>query len=194
MQTRDHKALATFLIENSRYNIRRLCAKAFISGNFAPDYNPFKYIYGAIKKPRFGVHNDENTRSYIYCELRILNKKRRLTPYDFFRFGVIMHLLADSFTYPHTKAFSGTIGEHRVYEKLLHTEFRKYLTENVCCGARCVRNITGEVKKQREIYAAAPPSLSLDCRSIMRVCKTVFGSVLCGKYCSGNAFCCCKPI
>lgn len=74
-------------------------------------------------------HNAENAKKHLDHAIKKLLDHGVHTPMQWFAFGTALHYIADSFTFPHNDLFSGDLIEHRNYEKLLHTEFEKYLGE-----------------------------------------------------------------
>ena len=48
-----------------------------------------------------------------------------------YRLGKLMHYIADSFTFPHNRIFSGTLREHMLYEDGLEEVLRKSLKEGL---------------------------------------------------------------
>ena len=43
------------------------------------------------------------------------------------RFGEVMHYMADYFTFPHNKNFTGNLYEHNKYEKHLKNHLKRYI-------------------------------------------------------------------
>ena len=186
MQTKDHKALAEYLIQSGGAFVPGICGKALILGSVAPDYNLVTYLRGIVVKPRFHGHNDEKTRPFVYRSLRALGEKEALTPRDFFRLGVTLHYLADSFTFPHTKAFTGTIWQHLEYEKQIDALFRGCLTDNRYLTEYRARDIVVEIARLHESCEVMRHDPESDSIIIIRVCQEAFGSVV-GEKLDSNA-------
>ena len=172
-----------------------ICEKAFILGNIAPDYELTSYLRGIFTAPRFHSHSDENTRDFVCCSLNDLRAKDGLTPYDCFMLGAALHCLADSFTYPHTRAFTGTLWVHLRYERLLHTVFGEYISsahrfDGGDTGAprdsSGVADISLEIARRHEVYEEATPSPDGDSAAIISACRSLLGAVLSGRRCAAG--------
>lgn len=115
METKNHWHLAEFIC--SEQNFRKY-KKEFILGNIMPDINLFTYLRGHTYKDSIDMIYS-NTKSLI--ENKIWNNK------SFYQLGIILHYVADYFTFPHNANFTGTLKEHCAYERKLRTHFSYYL-------------------------------------------------------------------
>lgn len=127
MQTRDHRLLGNYVLERCNLSPGTICRRMFLLGCVEPDWNLVTYTRGSIKYQFFHGHNAENARKHLTCLIKKLLASGVRTPLQWFRFGAVLHYLADSFTFVHNRCFSGSLKEHRLYEKLLHDVFVKYL-------------------------------------------------------------------
>ena len=146
----------------------------FLIGNFLPDLLPFTYLPGLRETGRWAGHSLPHSQKKIARGLdRRLSVGLR-TAADAFRLGVLLHYLADSFTYPHTEQFHGTRKEHNRYEAALRKVFPKFLhlvreTPPAACA-----DFSAEA---RRAYEALPPSPERDSEWIVRVCAAVFFAI-----------------
>ena len=107
MNKRCHLKL-TALVCSSVFPLIGICQKfVFLFGSIEPDINFFTYIKG---------HGDERVSNYILRIIDCLRKKRRWSLLDFYKAGRAAHYIVDSFSFPHTKKFLGSIREHIAWE------------------------------------------------------------------------------
>ena len=103
--------------------------RMFLWGCVEPDYNPFTYARGSLKRAFLREHYTENARQHLSRMTRRLKKTGARTPLQGFRLGAALHYLADSFTFSYNCDFPGNLKEHRIYEALLHPVFNGYVRE-----------------------------------------------------------------
>lgn len=116
MKTETHFKLAIKLCEQGFLLATASQKAAFINGNIMPDINLFSYLRGFKTRPFFG-HDWQNAKGFI------LSSAEKLTAgqLGFFGLGVFLHYLCDAFTHTHNIGFCGSLQEHTIYEKRLHT-------------------------------------------------------------------------
>ena len=105
MQTKDHYLLGCFLLEHQKIFLDPVRRNLFLFGCIEPDINPTTYVRGSIKHQLFHGHNAENIGKHIEHITRKLAKSGVITPMQWFRFGTLLHYLADSFTFTHITEF-----------------------------------------------------------------------------------------
>lgn len=127
MQNKDHYLLGCFILKRYGACIEPICQKLFLLGCVEPDWNLVTYTRGSIKHRFLHGHNAENVQKHLTHMTERLMKTGVRTPLQWFYFGAALHYLADSFTFAHNRIFTGSIIEHRQYEKVLHTYFTEYL-------------------------------------------------------------------
>lgn len=115
METKNHWHLAEYICLERNFEKYR---KEFILGNIMPDINLFTYLRGHTYKASIDMLYN-NTKSLI--ENKIWNSK------SFYNLGIILHYVADYFTFPHNANFTGTLKEHCAYERKLCTHFCYFL-------------------------------------------------------------------
>ena len=121
MQNKDHYLLGCFILKRYGACIEPICQKLFLLGCVEPDWNLVTYTRGSIKHRFLHGHNAENVQKHLTHMTERLMKTGVHTPLQWFYFGAALHYLADSFTFAHNRIFTGSIIEHRQYEKVLHT-------------------------------------------------------------------------
>ncbi len=182
MKRKDHQALAHFLMEQTGIcSIREQPwhRRLFLCGCITPDYLPNTYFCGFGKEHTMRGHHAAYSYKKIGKILERLQKRGVKRLRDCFRLGLLMHYVSDSFTYPHTDAFEGTMKEHRKYEKTLHGYFGEYL-----CGIQV--SLPGTIgidgaeilTESRQAYDADIVCLERDCNYILNACVQLF-SALC---------------
>ena len=116
MKTETHFKLAIRLCDRYFPTASVAQKAAFVDGNIMPDINPFSYLRGFTVRPFFG-HDWQNAQKFILSSAQKLTAGRL----GFYSLGVFVHYLCDAFTYPHNLGFHGSLSEHTIYEKRLHT-------------------------------------------------------------------------
>ena len=126
MRKKSHIALAGFLVREVDDANMQKHWKAFYFGSILPDLTP-----KMITDPH------EFDSSYLELKRRIaklLSEAREHACKEgtlFCRLGVVMHYLADYFTYPHNTIFEGTIPEHYTKEKKMTRWMREGALEQM---------------------------------------------------------------
>ena len=122
MRKKSHIALAGFLVREMDDANMQKHWKAFYFGSILPDLTP-----KMITDPH------EFDSSYLELKRRIaklLSEAREHACKEgtlFCRLGVVMHYLADYFTFPHNKIYPGNLKDHCAYEEKLKISLREYL-------------------------------------------------------------------
>lgn len=115
METKNHWHLAEYICLERNFEKYR---KEFILGNIMPDINLFTYLRGHTYKASIDMLYN-NTKSLI--DNKVWNRK------SFYNLGIILHYVADYFTFPHNANFTGTLKEHCAYERKLCPLFCYFL-------------------------------------------------------------------
>lgn len=123
MQTRDHKSLGKYLLQQTEQELPFLYKMAFIVGNVEPDRNVFTYLHGMLRGKRFHGHNYENILPVMQKLYKSLQKGRYFGIRKYYHLGKLIHYTADAFTYPHNEVYKEGLIEHCRYERQLHDRF-----------------------------------------------------------------------
>lgn len=115
METKNHWHLAEFICSERSFKKYK---KQFMLGNIMPDINLFTYLQG---------HTYRESISMLYTSTKSLVEKKFWNSTSSYHLGVILHYVADYFTFPHNVTFTGTLKEHCTYERRLHTHFLQFL-------------------------------------------------------------------
>ena len=128
MRTLTHYRLAQTLLP--LLPLEKTARRSFLLGCVEPDVNVFSHIDLARhnKLPHLHGHN------HPYLDKRIDRLAKKLTarpasitPLYAFRLGVLLHYLADAFTFAHNLNFHGDFEAHNAYENAFHRYFCKRL-------------------------------------------------------------------
>ena len=126
MNLRSHLMLSVFLLRG--ISVRRI---AFIFGSIEPDIALPTYLKGSFHGRKLHGHDYDNMIVRIQHVLEKLREGRGSGIVQSYRLGKLMHYIADSFTFPHNRSFSGTLREHMLYEDGLEEVLRKSLKEGL---------------------------------------------------------------
>ncbi len=179
MKQKDHRALARYLMDC--VGERRVCGgvwhrRFFVLGCILPDYIPFTYLHGFRQSRAMRGHNMPYSAKQIRRGIRHLEARGVRTLKDSFRLGILMHYLADSFTYPHNAAFQGSMRDHRLYEKELHAHFKQYLplTARPILQPLPQGSLGDLFAISHSQYENTAFTYEHDCRQIITTCTEVF--------------------
>ncbi len=143
MRKKSHIALAQYLVRESRDKELQKHKYAFYLGSILPDIKP-SFIYER--------HEIAQTFPKVQEQIKYLSdlesgKGENGTKY-YRHLGEVSHYLADYFTYPHNRKFTGGFKEHCSYEQ----ELKKKLRQHIVSGKAASR-------KKKYIEFAAPEAL-----------------------------------
>ena len=95
--------------------------------------------------------------------------------------GVIIHYIADYFTFPHNKTFDGSLRQHNTYEKHLKNELKDfvesgradiYVEKNLRFDS--LNQLTDYIRERHKVYLDRKRSIDEDIHYILSVCFQVF--------------------
>ncbi len=185
MKQKDHKALAYFLLDGVRDRHlwkRSWHRRFFLVGCVIPDYIPFTYLRGFRKSRAMRGHNQPYSGEHIRKSMEKLQLGGVNRFRDCFRLGTLMHYLADSFTFPHTVGFEGSMRDHRQYERELHTLFSQYLARldfKHSLALPMETALSDFLCRSRAEYEKREQGCEGDCRQIVSACAGVFHALCC---------------
>jgi hypothetical protein len=180
MRKKSHISLASYLMENMETEELKNHKKAFYIGSILPDCVP------SFVTRR---HNIDETFDLLKEEIIKItdnyDMNKGITGYYCRHLGVITHYIADYFTFPHNKIFTGTMREHCSYEKELKFAFKSYVnSEGVQCIPKrqeefqTVDEICNFIKEMHEEYLKAMKAIKMDCMYIVKLCQRVVEAIL----------------
>lgn len=152
----------------------------FYVGSIWPDCRPsfvttphkFSVTYGDIEKQlsKFVAnYNPENGMDMRHCA----------------KLGVIIHYIADYFTFPHNDHYKGNVKDHCYYERDLKHEMKAFLAtkeaedvKNHVVAYDSVEELSSYICSIHNCYTKLAHTVQEDIRYIVHVCTTVVKSVL----------------
>lgn len=180
METKDHLALGYYLINNIENSFTPLQEKLFLLGNIMPDIWLFSYANGAKDRKNFNGHVYSNARKRVEKHSSYLKKHKKCKYRSSFILGVMMHYLADSFTYPHSDSYAYGIRQHKKYEHELHRLMWRALVlpERECTEKVRIDNINHTIKSVYNEYKMLVHNPATDCRQIIKSAERIFAAGL----------------
>lgn len=112
MRKKSHISLAGCLVRGLELEELRQHRKAFCLGSILPDLNPRMLTVPHEYDGTYGPLKDMVRQTLCDAAARGWESERVFWR----RAGVIMHYLADYFTYPHNTSFAGNLRDHCAYE------------------------------------------------------------------------------
>ncbi len=178
METKDHLALGYHLLRGTENSFSPMQERLFLLGSIMPDIWVLSYMNGIIERHNFYGHVYSNAKKRVekHCVYLMKRKKNKLR--SSFVLGVLMHYLADSFTYPHNDKYSYGMSEHKKYEHELHHILWRELVfgkeKHQKKKYRCEMNLV--IKNLYSDYKTVVHTPKSDCRYIMDAAGSVFES------------------
>lgn len=190
MRKKSHILLARYLadqmnLEQSLQSHR----KAFCLGSILPDIKP---SFITKKHEYFGTFEDIQEKMKMLTEHGPSEGKERVY---WRKFGEVMHYLADYFTFPHNRTYTGNLYQHNKYEKMLKNRLKAYI-ESGAASAHAFRpmyfgslaDLTEFIRISHFSYLRKKRNITEDINYILMVCfQTVQGIIqLCTRHFKGE--------
>ena len=181
MRKKSHMSLANHMLEDMNEENLMAHTRAFQFGCVLPDLVP-TFI---TKK-----HRVDTTFDILEKKMRKVvedyDGRDRLSMMRCKDMGVITHYIADYFTLPHNKIFTGTMREHIRYEKVLKYTMRDYVRRLhvgqqplIRLPMESVDQICDFIRKCHLQYIQmVEASQEIDCRYSVEVCRQVMEAIL----------------
>lgn len=173
MRGKSHRYLGEYLVSRYMPHVPKRCARAFLIGCVEPDRNPLTYLKGSLRFQWLRGHNYRNARSFMRQISRRLENKERLTLFDYYTLGKLIHYTADAFTFAHNEHFPVNLGEHREYEAALQEHFLAYLQEDPRIDPIAARSVMDAICSYHLEYEAEQPHIRTDARFALNACCCV---------------------
>lgn len=193
MRKKSHISLAKYIVDSLNEQNLQKHKKAFYLGSILPDC-----------KPSFLTTRHEIQETFDQVEEKI----RRLSSGEnvknlrvYFRdLGQVIHYVADYFTFPHNRNYTGTLRDHCTYEKRLKQSLKEYIRSGEAARnsekARRFRSpeaICEFIRRAHEAYMSRRTNVERDCRMIVVLSHQVVEGIIRlfgeqnGRYLSGMA-------
>ncbi|MBQ3600609.1 MAG: zinc dependent phospholipase C family protein [Lachnospiraceae bacterium] len=164
METKNHFHLAKFI--GTKQNLSKH-TNALIFGSIMPDFNLPSHLRG---------HTYKDSIHLIQDKASSLVKHPIWNNDSYYDLGVILHYVADYFTFPHNENFHGSFSQHLRYERCLHNHFVQFLKkqQNINAGilSSCslkfnsLWDLFDILKEKHHEYCLTKPSFNKDCNYI----------------------------
>ncbi|MDD5804577.1 zinc dependent phospholipase C family protein [Blautia sp. HCP3S3_H10_1] len=153
--------------------------KAFCLGSILPDIKP---SFLTKKHEYFGTFEEIQNKMKTLIDSSPQEGKERVY---WRRFGEVMHYMADYFTFPHNKNFTGNLYEHNKYEKHLKNHLKRYI-ESGAAGQIVIEPVSFDnfqelvnyIQKVHERYLLKERNIAEDVQYILRTCLQVICGIL----------------
>ncbi len=180
MKKKSHLSLARYLVDGLDNEDLVRHRRSFLFGSILPDCIPSFFTRRHTIEDTFDIFKEELraiTENYDWAQGITREFCRRL--------GVVIHYLADYFTFPHNSIFSGSMKEHITYEFKLMDYFKTYLHSgkaDVCLssnsGLFSVDSICDFIEQAHIQYLEGIKKVAIDCEYIVAMAAYITKSVL----------------
>ncbi len=116
------------------------------------------------------------------------NKEKDMSAIQTMRMGMVLHYIADYFTFPHNSHYQGTIKDHCIYEEGLKKKMYEFVAEEKKKLAKAssldlpvftsVKQITEFIKEKHSQYMKLDGNVDSDCLYAFKSCMVVMSSLL----------------
>ena len=161
--------------------------KAFCLGSILPDIKP---SFITKRHEFYGTFEDVKRRMRELADVRLDESNQRVY---WRRFGEVIHYMADYFTFPHNKTYTGTFAQHNHYEKVLKNrlkaciqqgEAHKYLEPAIRFAD--FSTLVDYIEANHERYLNKLRCVEEDIRFILNMCFQVIQGLV--QICIGQSF------
>lgn len=127
MRKKSHIFLARYIVETVGDENLKKHKLSFYLGSILPDIKP-SFLYRRHEME--GTYPDIKRHIKRLSEGNKLIFRKKTGSKYYMDLGQISHYLADYFTFPHNKIYTGNLKEHCSYEKKLRDDLMTYVSEN----------------------------------------------------------------
>nr|WP_317349995.1 zinc dependent phospholipase C family protein [uncultured Blautia sp.] len=179
MRKKSHILLARYLADQmTASESLQSHRKAFCLGSILPDIKP---SFITKRHEFYGTFHEVQEKLKVLVENGTDRYKERVF---WRRMGEIFHYIADYFTFPHNRTFTGTLVEHNSYEKELKNQLKSYIRNGDAdqYAGYAIRftsfgQLTEYIQDKHAVYLKKERNISDDIRYILNVCFQVFQGV-----------------
>lgn len=156
-----HVELAKYLTKQEQLKDLSRHQLAFMMGSVLPDCLP------SFLTKR---HRMEETFFVVEKEIQRLQQHNKVDFYFCLHLGVVLHYLADYFTYPHNQTFHGNFVKHCLWEKEQWKDLTRYLKNSVMpVSAAPSGDLRQYLLKKHDEYLKREVSLANDGKYVIEV-------------------------
>lgn len=179
MRKKSHILLARYLADQMTVSESlQSHRKAFCLGSILPDIKP---SFITKRHEFYGTFHEVQEKLKVLVEDGTDRYKERVF---WCRMGEIFHYIADYFTFPHNRTFTGTLVEHNSYEKELKNQLKSYIRNGYAdqyagyaIHFTSFGQLTEYIQDKHAVYLKKERNISDDIRYILNVCFQVFQGV-----------------
>ena len=179
MRKKSHILLARYLADQmTASESLQSHRKAFCLGSILPDIKP---SFITKRHEFYGTFHEVQEKLKVLVEDGTDRYKERVF---WRRMGEIFHYIADYFTFPHNRTFTGTLVEHNSYEKELKNQLKSYIRNGdadqyagYAIRFTSFEQLTEYIQDKHAVYLKKERNISDDIRYILNVCFQVFQGV-----------------
>lgn len=158
--------------------------KAFCLGSILPDIRP---SFVTKRHEFFGTFDEIQEKIVELVEENPENCNARVY---WRRFGEVIHYMADYFTFPHNKTYTGSFTEHNHYEKILKNDLKAciksgqaYKKLETAIHFTSLDELTDYIQERHDFYLRKLRNVEDDIRYILNVCYQVIQGII--RLCTG---------
>ena len=180
MRKKSHILLARYLADQLTVDESlQSHGKAFCLGSILPDIRP---SFVVKKHEYFSTFGEIQEKMLQLVEHGPLEGKERV----YWRnFGEVLHYVADYFTFPHNRTYTGSLYEHSQYEKILKQRL-KICIKSGAAGAYVFRDVyfknleelTEFIQVSHTSYLRKKRNITEDIQYILMVCYQVIQGIV----------------
>lgn len=179
VRKKSHILLARYLADQMPANESlQSHRKAFCLGNILPDIQP---SFVTKRHEYFGTFDEVQGKIR-----RLVQSGAGYNDRVFWRrSGEVMHYIADYFTFPHNKNFTGNLYEHNKYEKHLKNHLKRYIESGAAdrmvilpVNFGSFRELVEYIGNAHERYLLKERNIAEDVQYILRICSQVIHGIL----------------
>ncbi len=180
MRKKSHISLASYLMKSVDTEELMNHKKAFYIGSILPDCVPSFVTRRHTIDETFDLLKEEIIKITDDYDVN-----KGITGYYCRHLGVITHYIADYFTFPHNRIFTGNMREHCSYEKELKFALKSYVNSEAVQlihdrkeRFKTVDEICNFIKEMHAEYLKAIKEIKMDCMYIVKLCQRVVEAIL----------------
>ena len=179
VRKKSHILLARYLADQMPANESlQSHRKAFCLGNILPDIQP---SFVTKRHEYFGTFDEVQGKIR-----RLVQSGAGYNDRVFWRrSGEVMHYIADYFTFPHNKNFTGNLYEHNKYEKHLKNHLKRYIESGAAdrmvilpVNFGSFRELVEYIGNAHERYLLKERNIAEDVQYILSICSQVIHGIL----------------
>ena len=180
MRGKSHRDLGKYLAQRYMQHLPKTYVRAFLIGCVEPDRNYATYLKGSLRAQWLRGHNFENSSRFMQRLAARLESKSRLSLFDCYAAGKLIHYTVDAFTYVHNSVFQEPLAQHREYEAALQNYFLNFLSEGSPMRLGSSGTIMDTIRSYHQRYISRPADIRRDSRYAFAVTNLVAGRLFCG--------------